>query len=688
MSSQHSQHDEEPLVETQEVKQTQQATQSQYGREIDENVWASFCSLVKEVKQIDLLKPQLTYHVGRNTSQNDIVFPGFKISNKHAEITWDGRETKDSIITLKDLSSNGTFINGHKLGKGVSCILNDGAEVAFGSLSSAVKPAEDYRFIFRHTASGTQPEEGFYSLYDTHDQLGSGTFAKVVRCLERSSGTLWAAKIFNNHLTMGGSESAGSGTSNDRMVSREIAILETLQHPHVCFLKETFVTSEGKLILVLELVEGGDLLECILQNSGVSEDAAQHITYQLCLALSYVHSLGIAHRDLKPENILLTKTDPPNVKVADFGLAKALDSQTMLKTMCGTPAYLAPEIVMQTKNQGYDFLVDSWSVGVILFSMLTASSPFIEDETQQDLRMRICTRKIDWNLLKRRTSNPMIIDFIRKLLDADPETRMTLTGALDHDWLLDYVTKHNRNAEEDRNQGKRREPRSEASESTPASSSQNQNEEPQAASTFFSRGFQNLAINDGNQSAAAADGAGGSSDPAPANGAVDGDSQMEDATPPPPSSQGRKLQAQNSRVLRRRKDVLEEVKAGETSIPRPSPELLSQFDENRKREADQAQAGTSNPTNFAEKRRGKRAHDDLSAVPEGAAVNGTGNSGGDVAEDVAMGEDGLAVQPTPSKRRRNTPASPSDNTRGKKGKKATGPSVPVRRSTRNKGTAA
>ena len=110
----------------------------------------------------------------------------------------------------------------------------------------------------------------------------------------------------------------------------------------------------------------------------------------------YVHEMGICHRDLKPENVLLTADDPPIVKIADFGLAKVIDSMTMLRvrpsfvslfrnpsstqaaqTMCGTPAYLAPEVVTQTNNEGYDQIVDSWSVGVIVFCMCVLVSPLL-----------------------------------------------------------------------------------------------------------------------------------------------------------------------------------------------------------------------------------------------------------------------------------------------------------------------
>ncbi|KAJ4490920.1 Pkinase-domain-containing protein [Lentinula aciculospora] len=695
---------EEPESETQPVDQPQTGSQVRnFGREIREDVWGTFFPLVKDIKEVDLFKPGLTYRIGRNASYNNVVFPGFKISNKHAEITWDGRESKDSIIKLTDMSSNGTFVNGQKLGKGVSCILTDGAEVAFGSTgSSSTNPAEDYRFIFRHSASGKQPEDGFYGLYDSHDQLGRGTFASVVRCLERKTGILWAAKMFSNLLTTGGSGSLGS-RSNEKMVSREISILETLSHPNVCFLKETFITDAGKLILVLELIEGGDLLEYILSNSGVSEQTTQHIAYQLCLALSYVHSLGIAHRDLKPEVRCDLLGNPPNIKVADFGLAKAIDSQTMLKTMCGTPAYLAPEIVMQTNMQGYDNLVDSWSVGAIVFSMLTNASPFIEDETQPDIRVRISTRSIDWRILKEKMSNPMIIDFIESLLTADPEARMTLTGALDHPWLQDYVKRNNRDAKADRNLGQRRNRQLESSDSFPTGGDltpTNDNEERLPGSAFFSNGFQNLAINDENQAGPSnsVQHAGPSSKATAAvqiQGGVDEDSQMDDATPPPPPiSQTKKLQAQNSRVLRRRKDILEEANAGETTIPRPSPELLSQFDEKRKREEEQSEAGPSNTRLTPEKRHGKRAHGDLTTVPENTAVNGSGSGGGMAAamvEDASMNDmDGSAdesvAQPTPSKRRRNAPPSAKTTTRAKRGKNNAEPVVAVRRSSRNKST--
>jgi serine/threonine/tyrosine protein kinase RAD53 len=91
---------------------------------------------------------------------------------------------------------------------------------------------------------------------------------------------------------------------------------------------------------------------------------------QICDAVAYIHLQGITHRDLKPENIMMTSTSPPECKIANFGLAKLVDNHTFLKTMCGTPAYLAPEIVLRTNSgQAYDSRVDTWSLGIIFYCM-------------------------------------------------------------------------------------------------------------------------------------------------------------------------------------------------------------------------------------------------------------------------------------------------------------------------------
>lgn len=437
-----------PILEPEYAEETQGATQqasqyaSAYGNAVHPMESPFFGCLQPcntALRRIDFQKTQPHNAIGRGAS-NNFILPGMRISFNHCQIMWDGREDSHSQVVVHDNSTNGTWINGSRVQKGHTRILRDGNEIAFGSPMPQQNSLEDYRYIYRHLA----PLEltGIHAHYDMAHELGKGSFATVMKAMARETGEWWAVKIIHGNKVRGGNNTNqnqnGGGNQYLQSFAREISILETLDHSNICRLRETFVPEDGghDFYLVLELVEGGDLLDYILTNDGLSEPVSQHITRQMCKALAYIHAKGITHRDLKPENVLLTKDDPPNVKVADFGLAKVVDSLTMLKTMCGTPSYLAPEVVNQTEdNKGYDQLVDSWSVGVIVFSMLTNTGPFIEDENEPDMRRRIAERYIDWSTLRYKHVSAPAQDFIRRLLDSNPSTRMTLTDALLHPWL-------------------------------------------------------------------------------------------------------------------------------------------------------------------------------------------------------------------------------------------------------------
>ncbi|KAM6502304.1 CAMK/RAD53 protein kinase [Amanita muscaria] len=418
----------------QQTQSTQQASQ-QTNLSVDSHLWGYLQPCSPTLTRIDFWKINPRYTIGRNTQTNQVVLPGFKISNNHCLITWDGSEDMNSTVMIHDLSSNGTFINGVKIGKNNFRILREGNEIAFGTPLPQPQNGglEDYRFVYRHTAAGP-PTSGLYAHYDISTELGKGSFATVRKAVSRATGEWYAVKMIQDNKK-------GIGIRNTSL-AREITIMERLKHPNICELKEVFFQDNGDINLVLEFVEGGDLLEYIMIHNGVPEANAKHITYQMCHALSYIHAQGITHRDLKPENILLTKDDPPNVKVADFGLAKIVDSLTMLRTMCGTPSYLAPEVVKQENQEGYDNAVDSWSVGVIVFSMLTNSSPFIEDENQRDVRTRIIERRIDWGALMKPNISLDAQSFIRSLLEENPLRRMSLTNALGHPWLASCASIH------------------------------------------------------------------------------------------------------------------------------------------------------------------------------------------------------------------------------------------------------
>ncbi|KAJ7049936.1 kinase-like domain-containing protein [Mycena amicta] len=620
------------------------------------------CSSLR-LKRVDFFKSQPEVTIGRNVA-NNVIFPGFKISNFHAEVQWNMKQHAGSEVLITDKSSNGTYINGEKIGKGQQRILKDGNEVAFG-VATVTKDEDglyDYRYVFRDFVSGAA-KRAIYSSYDLSHQLGKGSFATVYRALHRASGEWVAVKVIHETKRQGGTAAAAANT----MFSREINIMENLRHPNICMLREVFWNTNGSIDLVLELVEGGDLLDFILQRSGLSEPMARHITYQLCQALAYIHSKGITHRDLKPENVLLTKDDPPIIKVADFGLAKIVDSMTMLRTMCGTPSYLAPEVVTQQNQSGYDSLVDSWSVGVILFSMLTNTTPFIENSVE-DLRTRIAQRTIEWGQLDDLkwvghggamiSISPQVTDITRKLLDFEPQHRLKLKDALKHDWLRDYNF-HYRDAivypqDDDVGDGGLYTVGALASDVSMRSIATTFSFTGQSETDSVSQGLKDLnlyaqrsGVESTGRSKTTAD-----DYVVPAAGS-------NGTTPPPEIPQPPIL---HKHGLNRRRDVLRHAEATGSQLPEPSWEMVQYA--NSQSQADlngtypQASTATTTPMSTATgemaasgsktpraarsngKGPNKRVHSELTPLPEERDANGNGNANGQSADSSPLSSPG------------------------------------------------
>jgi len=224
----------------------------------------------------------------------------------------------------------------------------------------------------------------------------------------------------------------GNSTSDDAEILNEVAILASLRHQYVVKLHDYFEET-SRFLLVTELMDGGDVFDRILKIHKYTEKSAQVLARSLLTAVEYIHSCGIAHRDLKPQNLLLETTEHENsLKISNFKFSRRVHTPQSLITRCGTPTYVAPEIL---KNHPHDEMVDMWSVGVIIYVLLVGYPPFME-ERQKDLFRKIRQGEYgfdgkDWKKISKSAKK-----LIKSLLVVDPSHRMTAKKALTHKWIM------------------------------------------------------------------------------------------------------------------------------------------------------------------------------------------------------------------------------------------------------------
>eukprot|EP00731_Ephydatia_muelleri_P027435 Em0019g308a len=194
--------------------------------------------------------------------------------------------------------------------------------------------------------------------------------------------------------------------------------------PCIIAIEDVYETSDA-LYIVLELVEGGELFDRVITLGRFPEPTAKLLFYEMLVAV-------------KPENILLASEEKDTlVKVTDFGLSKFVGENSLMKTLCGTPSYLAPEVLKTAGTAGYDKAVDCWSLGVILYIMLGGYPPFSDEITEYTLRDQICEGRYSFPEKYWGDVTPEAIDLIKKLLVVNPKQRITTSQALEHVWLQD-----------------------------------------------------------------------------------------------------------------------------------------------------------------------------------------------------------------------------------------------------------
>uniref|UniRef100_A0A8C3A0Z4 Serine/threonine-protein kinase DCLK2 n=1 Tax=Cyclopterus lumpus TaxID=8103 RepID=A0A8C3A0Z4_CYCLU len=258
--------------------------------------------------------------------------------------------------------------------------------------------------------------------YKVGKVIGDGNFAVVKECVERSTGQEYALKIIDKARCCG----------KEHLIENEVAVLRRVRHPSIIQLIEVDETS-SQLFLVMELVKGGDLFDAITSSTKYSERDSSAMVFNLGGAVKYLHQMNIVHRDIKPENLLVCEypDGTKSLKLGDFGLATVVEGP--LYTVCGTPTYVAPEIIGET---GYGLKVDIWAAGVITYILLCGFPPFrSENNVQEELFDQILRGKLefpspDWDAI----SLPAKM-LISQMLQVNVDTRFTAEEILAHPWV-------------------------------------------------------------------------------------------------------------------------------------------------------------------------------------------------------------------------------------------------------------
>ncbi|OIT21331.1 PREDICTED: CBL-interacting serine/threonine-protein kinase 25-like [Nicotiana attenuata] len=276
-----------------------------------------------------------------------------------------------------------------------------------------------------HMMDGTR--NIIFGKYEMGRLLGQGTFAKVYygRNIETSESV--AIKVINkDHVQREGLM---------EQIIREISIMRLVRHPNIVELKEVMATKQ-KIFVVMEYVKGGELFAKIATGK-LKEDVARKYFQQLISAVDFCHSRGVFHRDLKPENLLLDENE--NLKVSDFGLSalsEQLRNDGLLHTQCGTPAYVAPEVL---RKKGYDGAKsDIWSCGVILYVLLAGFLPF-QHENMMKMYRKVFKAEYEFPPW----FSPEAKKLISKLLVADPEKRISISAIMKVPWILKDFSRSN-----------------------------------------------------------------------------------------------------------------------------------------------------------------------------------------------------------------------------------------------------
>ncbi|SCU81998.1 LADA_0C02366g1_1 [Lachancea dasiensis] len=400
----------------------------------------------------------------------DIALLEPDISTLHCELwtlTLEIDGSRRRMINVIDKSRNGTFVNGNRLVK-KDYILRNGDRLVFGKSCSFLfkylidesqgphvlpsdensteqfkKPLLSSQDIVRRPLS--LKNLSFYDRYVLGKELGSGHYAIVKEATDKSSGDIVAVKIFHPQLN--------DDQKKTKQFREETKILMSIQHRNIVKLMDRFVEpvskSQIQTYLVLEKVNDGELFDRIVRKGRLRQNETNAIFRQILNGLRYLHAKNIIHRDIKPENILLNirKRQSPDelqqgpwdedeleitIKIADFGLAKFIGEMQFTNTLCGTPSYVAPEVLKKT---GYSAKVDLWSAGVLLYVCLCGFPPFSEQLSPPSMKEQILRGKLAFYSPYWDDIDDSCLHLISNLLVVNPATRFDVGQTINHPWF-------------------------------------------------------------------------------------------------------------------------------------------------------------------------------------------------------------------------------------------------------------
>ncbi|CAD8213286.1 unnamed protein product [Paramecium octaurelia] len=289
-------------------------------------------------------------------------------------------------------------------------------------------------------------QRGFNNVYSINKLIGKGNFAKVYSAQKKSDQSLYAVKAFDKLKFQ-------DIRIDKPALIKELSIMRKMDFRGVIKLHEVY-ENDNYIFLVCELLEGGELFNQ-MKGKAYDEKTVANIMYRILQSIDYIHSMGVLHRDIKPENLILrTKGDMADVVIADFGLADYYNpSGDYMFKRCGTPGYVAPELL---QDKIYDFKVDIFSAGVLMFIMLTGASPF-KAKSYDEIVMKNYHCQIEYSLINNHPLSEEAIHLLRALLEKNADLRISTELALQHQWFqkqADYqlhleenLPRHKRNSD-------------------------------------------------------------------------------------------------------------------------------------------------------------------------------------------------------------------------------------------------